>query len=58
MKDYAPVMHELGTQPCVLLAAKGHDATFILADLEARDVVAVIPARRNRKVQPAIDGHV
>lgn len=58
MKGYAPVMEEPGPQPRVLLADKGYDADFILADLDARDVVAVIPARRNRKVQPVIDGHI
>lgn len=51
-------MDEPGPQPRVLLADKGYDADFILADLDARDVVAVIPARRNRKVQPVIDGHI
>ena len=58
MKGYAPVMDEPGPQPRVLLADKGYDADFILADLDARDIVAVIPARRNRKVQPVIDGHI
>lgn len=51
-------MDEPGPQPRVLLADKGYDADFILADLEARGVAAVIPAKRNRKVQPVIDGHV
>lgn len=51
-------MDEPGPRPCVLLADKGYDADFILADLEARGVAAVIPAKRNRKVQPAMDGHI
>ena len=51
-------MDEPGPQPCVLLADKGYDADFILADLEARETTAVIPAKRNRKVQPVIDGHI
>ena len=51
-------MDEPGPQPRVLLADKGYDADFILADLETRGVAAVIPAKRNRKVQPVIDGHV
>ena len=51
-------MDQPGPRPRVLLADKGYDADFILADLDARDVVAVIPARRNRKVQPVIDGHI
>lgn len=56
MKGYAPVMNQPGPKPRVLLADKGYDADFILADLEARGVSAVIPAKRNRKVQPVIDG--
>ena len=58
MKGYAPVMDEPGPKPRVLLADKGYDADFILADLQARGVTAVIPAKRNRKVQPIIDGHI
>lgn len=58
MKGYAPVMDQPGPKPRVLLADKGYDADFILADLEARDIAAVIPARRNRKVQPVIDAYV
>lgn len=58
MKGYAPVMDQTGPDPCVLLADKGYDADFILADLKTRGVVPVIPARRNRKVQTVIDGHV
>ena len=30
----------------------------ILADLEDRGIAAVIPPKRNRKVQPIIDGHL
>lgn len=51
-------MDKPGPQPRVLLADKGYDADFVLADLETRGVAAVIPAKRNRKVQPVIDGHV
>lgn len=58
MKGYAPVMDEPGPALRVLLADKGYDADFILADLEARGIAAVIPAKRNRKVQPVIDGHI
>ena len=58
MKGYGPVMDEPGPRPCVLLADKGYDADFILADLEARGIAAVIPAKRNRKVQPVIDAHI
>jgi transposase len=58
MKGYAPVMNEPGPQPRVLLADKGYDADFIHNDLAARGVAGVIPAKRNRKVQPVIDGHI
>ena len=58
VKGYAPVMDQPGPQPCVLLADKGYDADFIRNDLAARGVASVIPARRNRKVQPTIDGHI
>ena len=58
MKGYGPVMDQPGPGPRVLLADKGYDADFILADLGARGVAAVIPAKRNRKVQPVIDGHI
>lgn len=47
-----------GPKPCVLLADRGYDADFIRADLEARGIASVIPTRRNREVQPVIDGHV
>ena len=33
VKGYEPVMDQLGPQPRVLLADKGYDADFILADL-------------------------
>ncbi len=58
VEGYGPVMAEPGPQPKVLLGDKGYDADAILADLEDRGVVAVIPPKRNRKVQPVIDGHL
>ena len=42
----------------MLLGDKGYDADAILADLQAKGVAAVIPPKRNRKVQPVIDGHL
>ncbi len=51
-------MDEPGPRPCVLLADKGYDADFILADLKDRGIAAVIPAKRNRKIQPVIDGNI
>jgi transposase len=57
VKGYGPVMAEPGPEPRVLLGDKGYDADAILEDLEARSVAAIIPPRRNRKIQPVIDGH-
>ncbi len=58
MKGYAPDKAEPGPEPRVLLGDKGYDADAILADLEQRGIAAVIPPKRNRKVQPTIDGHL
>ena len=58
MKGYGPVMAEPGPEPKVLLGDKGYDADAVLADLEAKGVAAVIPPKRNRKVQRVIDGHL
>ena len=58
VKGYAPVMAEPGPEPKVLMGDKGYDADAILEDLEARGAVAVIPPKRNRKVQPVIDGYI
>lgn len=51
-------MAEPGPAPKVLMGDKGYDADAILVDLEAKGVAAVIPPRRNRKVQRIIDGHL
>jgi transposase len=58
VKGYGPVMAEPGPEPKVLMGDKGYDADAILADLEDRGIAAVIPPKRNRKVQPIIDGHL
>ena len=58
VKGYAPVMAEPGPTPRVLLGDKGYDADVILNDLESRKIASVIPAKRNRKAQPIIDGHI
>lgn len=51
-------MDQPGPVPPVLLAEKDYGADFILAELEARGAAAVIPVKRNRKVQPVIGGHI
>ena len=58
VRGYAPLMAEPGPAPSVLMGDKGYDADAILADLDARGVAAVIPPKRNRKIQPVIDGHL
>lgn len=58
VKGFAPVMAQPGPAPKVILGDKGYDTDVILADLEAKDIAAVIPPKRNRKIQPVIDGHI
>ncbi len=58
VKGYGPVMAQPGPEPKVILADKGYETDAILADLKAKGVAAVIPPKRNRKVQPIIDGHL
>ena len=57
-KGYGPVMDEPGPAPKVLIADKGYDSDAIRDDLAERGVTAVIPPRRNRKVQEPIDGRI
>lgn len=58
VKGYGPVMAQPGPAPKVLLGDKGYDANAILANLEDHGVAAIIPPKRNRKLQPIIDGHL
>jgi transposase len=58
IKGFEPLMAESGPNPRVLLADKGYDADAIRAALEAEGIAVVIPAKRTRKVQPAIDGDI
>jgi transposase len=58
VKGFEPLMAEPGPKPKVILADKGYDANAIRANLEAEGIAVVIPAKRNRKVQPAIDGNI
>ena len=47
-----------GPEPSVLLADRGYDADHIREDMERRGGVAIIPTRKNRKVQIPVDGHI
>jgi transposase len=51
-------MDEPGPRPKVLIADKGYDSDKIRDDLTRRGAEPVIPPRRNRKVQPPIDGFI
>ena len=42
----------------VLLADRGYDSDAIRQDMQERDGVAVIPARRTRKIRESVDGHI
>ena len=42
----------------VLLADRGYDSDAIRQDMEDRRGVAVIPARRSRKVRESVDGQI
>lgn len=51
-------MAESGPVPSVILGDKGYDTDAILAHLESKGIAAVIPPKRNRKIQPVIDGYI
>ena len=57
-KGYAPLMAADGPAVRVLLADRGYDSDAIRQDMEARGGVAVIPARKSRRVRETVDGHV
>ena len=47
-----------GSLARVLLADRGYDSDAIRQDMQDRGGVAVIPARRNRKVRESVDTHI
>ena len=47
-----------GPEPKVLLADRGYDADAIRDDMKSRGGIAIIPTRRNRKIQISIDCHI
>ncbi len=55
---YAPLMAADGPLVRVLLADRGYDSDAIRQDMENRGGVAVIPARKSRKVRESVDGHI
>ena len=54
-KGYLPIMNADGLAPKVLLADKGYDADYIREDMERRGGTAMIPTKRNRKIQLPVD---
>ena len=55
---YTALMDEAAPEPKVLIADRGYDADAIRSDVEARGGTPVIPTKRNRRVQVAIDGAI
>ena len=53
-----PLMDAAGPEAKVLIADRGYDSDKIRETLEARDIVPVIPTKRNRKVQIKIDDYI
>ena len=51
---HAPALLD-GATPAVVIADKGYDKQELVDGIEARGAEAVIPARKNRKVQRDID---
>lgn len=55
IKGYEALMNESAPNPKVLLADRGYDADAVRTDLEERGAVAIIPTKKNRRVQIEID---
>ena len=53
-----PLIDAPGPEAKVVLADRGHDSDTIRQTLESRDIVPVIPTKRNRKVQIKIDDYI
>jgi transposase len=58
VKGFDPLMSEPGPHPKVMIGDKGYDANHIRDNLDRSGVTAVIPPKRNRKVQNPIDGYI
>lgn len=53
-----PLMDADGPQAKVLIGDRGYDSNNIRQTLESRDIVPVIPTKKNRKVQIKIDDYI
>ena len=58
VKGFDPLMSEPGPHPKVMIGDKGYDANRIRDDLDTSGITAVIPPKRNRKMQDPIDGYI
>lgn len=58
MKGFVPVMSEPGPDPKIIIADKGYDSNDIRKHLNDRQIVPIIPMRRNRKIIIQIDDHI
>lgn len=47
-----------GPPPKVIIADRGYDSNKIRAQMEAKGTATVIPMRKNRNVNVAIDGYI
>lgn len=57
-QGYGPLRAADGPPVRVLLADHGYDSDTIRNDMEACGGVAIIPARKSRRVRETVDGHV
>jgi transposase len=55
IKGCEALMNEDAPDPKVLLADRGYDADVVRTDIEGRGGVPIIPTKKNRRVQIAID---
>nr|WP_261971834.1 IS5 family transposase [Prosthecodimorpha staleyi] len=53
-----PLLDADGPKPGVVIADRGYDADHLRETMQARSITPVIPTRRNRRLQLAIDDHI
>jgi transposase len=58
LKGYEALMNEDAPDPKVLLADRGYDSDAVRADVERRGGVPMIPTKKNRRMQIAIDSAI
>jgi transposase len=58
IKGYEALMNEDVPDPKVLLADRGYDSNAVRADIAKRGGAPMIPTKKNRRVQIAVDGAI